>query len=156
MRVPPPLHRRCRWTRVLAARARQVLAIDPAALQPEVLALPSVVHLRQKAEEAILTMEPHGVREGACDLVVCDANLDALLTCRALLMPMAPLLAPGAGLVLTLKLPRRCSAGRVAAIASDCEVLLRPAFEAVRVEHLFANTGNERTLLAHRRAQQAA
>ena len=140
---------------MLAARARQVLAIDPAALQPEVLALPSVTHLRQKAEEAILTMESHGVREGVCDLVVCDANLDALLICRELLMPMAPLLAPGAGLVLTLKLPRRCSAGRVAAIASDCEVLLRPAFEAVRVEHLFANTGNERTLLARRRAPAA-
>jgi len=54
---------------VLAARARQVLAIDPAALQPEVLALRNVTHLRQKAEEAILTMEAHGVREGACDLV---------------------------------------------------------------------------------------
>ena len=31
------------------------------------------------------------------------------------------------------------------------ELLLRPAFEAVRVEHLFANTGNERTLLARRK-----
>ena len=82
---------------------------------------------------------------------VCDANLDAPLVCRALLLPMAPLLAPGAGLVLTLKLPRRCSAARVAAIAADCELLLRPAFEAVRVEHLFANTGNERTLLARRK-----
>jgi len=141
---------------VLAARARRVLAIDPAALQPEVLALPNVTHLCQKAEEAGPELEAqHGVREGACDLVVCDANLDALLICRALLMPMAPLLAPGAGLVLTLKLPRRCSAGRVAAIASDCEVLLRPAFEGVRVEHLFANTGNERTLLARRRAPPA-
>ena len=138
-------------------RARRVLAVDPAALQPEVLALGNVTHLRQRAEEAVPQLDAqHGVRQGSCDLVVCDANLDALLICRELLLPIAPLLAPRAGLVLTLKLPRRCSAGRVAAIASDCEVLLRPAFEAVRVEHLFANTGNERTLLARRRVSGSA
>ena len=37
---------------------------------------------------------------------------------------------------------------RVAALAADCAALLCPAFEAIRVEHLFANTGNERTLRA--------
>ena len=38
---------------MLAARARRVFAVDPAALQPEVLALDNVTHLRQKAAAAV-------------------------------------------------------------------------------------------------------
>ena len=87
----------------------------------------------------------------SCDLCVCDVNMDATLACKELLLPLAPLLAPRAGLVLTIKLPRRCSDHRVALLAADCAAMLGPAFEGFRLEHLFANTGNERTLLARRR-----
>ena len=180
------------WTACLAARARRVVAIDPAALDSAVLALPNVTHLRLRADEAtakLLGGEVDGVGSvggvggvggdggdggggdgvgggvagggvggggaaaaASCELLVCDCNMDAIIVCQELLLPLAPLLAPGAGLVLTLKLPRRCSNHRVGAIAADCARLLAPAFDGARTEHLFANTGNERTLLARRRA----
>ena len=40
------------WTGYLAGRAGRVIAVDPADLDPTVLALPNVTHLRMKSENA--------------------------------------------------------------------------------------------------------
>lgn len=52
------------WSAHLATLAQRVLAVDPAALAPEVLALPNVVHLRCHAADAaadIRLLVPDGV-----------------------------------------------------------------------------------------------
>jgi len=86
------------WAAVLAEAAAEVVAIDPAALDPSVESLRNVRHLRCRAEETLdgrLPLESY-------DLLTCDMNLDpieaAQIMCRA-----ARLLRPGAPAVMTIK-----------------------------------------------------
>ena len=87
------------WTRVLAERGLAVTAVDPAALDRAVLALPGVEHQRVTAER-FLTLGPPTMY----DLIVNDMRLDARDAAR-LLGDYASRLSPRGHLLTTLKLP---------------------------------------------------
>jgi 23S rRNA U2552 (ribose-2'-O)-methylase RlmE/FtsJ len=88
------------WTRVLAAIVSEVVAVDPADLDPRVAALPNVRHIRARAEalEAIaatLCGRPF-------DLLTCDMNLDPSESAE-IMCSLASLLKPGAPAIMTVK-----------------------------------------------------
>lgn len=72
---PPSPTRACAggWTHVLAQRARRVIAVDPAALDPRALACPAVTHLACKAEDAVEAIKGM-VGETGVDLLVSGAR----------------------------------------------------------------------------------
>lgn len=134
------------WTLQIAKFMHLVVAIDPAELHPEVDALPNVVHLQKKSQEA--GDELFRVLGGCpVDLIVCDANrhpLEIMDTLR----PLLGVLRPGGFLLLTLKF-RGKGWEKEGSEALMLEVL-GPGFERVKLLWLFCNTQFERTLVAVR------
>jgi 23S rRNA (cytidine2498-2'-O)-methyltransferase len=116
------------WTRILAARGQQVLAVDPARLHPSLLGAERVQHVRTTAEEFL------GGRRGPFDVILDDIRKDARES--ALLMQQcAALLAPDGFALLTLKLRHE---RRTEQLASALGVL-RSSFAVCRARHLFHN-----------------
>jgi hypothetical protein len=62
----------------------------------------------------------------------------------------APLLQEGAPLILNFKLQKRCGQQLLAKIDLACRGVLEAHFEGIELHWLFANSANERTLLAWR------
>ncbi len=93
------------WTKVLAGTARRVVAVDPAALEPEVEKLPNVLHLRCRAEGI-----PNGT--GLFDLVTNDMNLAPDESAK-IMVAVAPLLRKGGFAVMTVKYVTRDRRGHV-------------------------------------------
>ena len=60
------------WVAVLAGLAKEVVAVDPARLDPRVADLPNVRHLQQKAEEVAGREDLFS----SFDLMTCDMNVD--------------------------------------------------------------------------------
>jgi hypothetical protein len=89
-------------------------------------------------------------------VLVCDVNADPRFTATTLLLPLLPLMAAGAPLVLTLKLPKRGHASVAAIGAAHAARALGGWLEGFELRHLLANTSNERTLLAYRRRDDDA
>ncbi len=129
------------WTHVLAQAGLRVDAVDPAALDPRVLALPGVRHHRQRAEVWLEDSRRHP--EAAW--LVNDMRMDASDAAR-LLVQLAPGMVDGARLVTTLKLPER---GLVTAMRRAVDAL-GAAWEVDAVRHLFHNR-TEVTVAATRR-----
>ncbi|CAN0380229.1 unnamed protein product, partial [Hapterophycus canaliculatus] len=67
------------WTSFLASKCRRVLSVDPAELDPAILALPNVVHVSGTGAGRVPPEKrpagAGGVRGGA-DLVVSDMNAE--------------------------------------------------------------------------------
>mmetsp|Transcript_31834 Transcript_31834/g.49782 ORF Transcript_31834/g.49782 Transcript_31834/m.49782 type:complete len:116 (-) Transcript_31834:459-806(-) len=108
-----------------------------------------VTHWASKVEDQIESLKrselaPFGI-------VVCDANMDARDTAKNLVLPMADFMSPGAVLVLTLKLPRRKPNMKPTSVASrrfnEVKEVLGAKFKEFRLEWLFGNSKNERTVL---------
>ena len=87
------------WTKVLASSAKRVVAVDPAALSPEVERLPNVVHSRCRAEET-----PRDL--GMFDLVTNDMNLAPAESARIMVDVAAHLKKDGFAL-MTIKFVTR-------------------------------------------------
>jgi 23S rRNA (cytidine2498-2'-O)-methyltransferase len=85
------------WTRLLATHGLRVIAVDPAELDPRVLALPNVTHMRTTVETYLPGREPF-------DVIVNDMRMDARDSARVMLTA-AKLLKPKGFVVMTLKLP---------------------------------------------------
>ena len=102
------------WTRQMAARGLQVVAVDPAALDPRVAALPGVTHIRRTLQAAKIG--------GEFDVLVNDMRMDAADSAR-LMLDAARRLRPGGIGVMTLKLPAK---GR-AAVQEQLSCDLKPA-----------------------------
>jgi hypothetical protein len=138
-----------------------VAAIDPGALHADALAHPGVTHLRVLVEEAIADGSLQAL--GPFDGVVCDMNIDPRDAAR-LMAQLAPFCRPGACLVLTLKLPRRLGAFGCEKMKEECAMILAAGCgdsgggvfsRRTHVSWLFANSGNERTLVAGLQAGEA-
>jgi len=87
------------WTKVLAGVARRVVAVDPAALEPEVEKMPNVIHMRCRAEE--ITDDA-----GLFDLVTNDMNLSPAESAK-ITVTIAPRLRKGGFAVMTVKFVTR-------------------------------------------------
>jgi tRNA(Ser,Leu) C12 N-acetylase TAN1 len=90
------------WAKALAELGAQVVAVDPADLDPAVEALPNVQHLRLRAEELIAR---HALA-GAFDVMTCDMNVDPE-EAAAVMSALARLLKPGAVAIMTVKYTTR-------------------------------------------------
>jgi len=86
------------WAAVLAGIAGEVVAVDPADLDPSVMSLENVRHLRCRAEE----MLDGRLLRDSYDLLTCDMNLDPTEAAR-IMCSLAPLLKEGARAVMTIK-----------------------------------------------------
>jgi 23S rRNA (cytidine2498-2'-O)-methyltransferase len=124
------------WTKVLAEEGAEVLAVDPAELAPEVVALPNVTHFRGHSQD-VLTLPDLG----RFALLTNDMNLDPAES-AGLLLPLIPLLEPTGAVIMTVKFmtPRREQHVR------DALRVLGPHFEAHREKRLPHNA-KETTLL---------
>ena len=79
-------------------------------------------------------------------IAVCDMNCHAEMSCQCLI-DIEPLLAPGAPVVLTLKLVNKYCAVPIL-VSKVRDVLQGAGFERIQDVWLFANSRFERTLLA--------
>lgn len=136
------------WTAQLARSMHLVAAVDPAELDTQVAALPNVVHIKAKSEDATDQIKA-AVGEHGVDLVVCDANKHP----EQLLMMLEPLLEllPSGGLVIfTLKFRGRGKDKKLGAgkLLGDLEKL---GYRDIKLLWLLANTVHERTVVAVKR-----
>ena len=86
------------WAAALAEQATEVVAVDPADLDPRVASLPNVCHLRCRAEELL----DRNDLAASFDLLTCDMNVDPRQAAETLCQ-LAPLLKAGAPAVMTIK-----------------------------------------------------
>jgi 23S rRNA (cytidine2498-2'-O)-methyltransferase len=117
------------WTRHLAQRGLEVTAVDPAQLDPRVMALPNVRHARMRAENFVTQQPPASI-----DWLVNDMRIDAFEAAQ-LLVGMRSLLAPNGVLVTTLKLPRNRAVEAMRRALGE----LASAFRIDGVKQLFHN-----------------
>lgn len=140
------------WTEALLTWGfSKVMSVDPAAMDAALLAKhpTRIIHFQKSAEnaKALLRDAVDGPGYGA---LVCDVNAKASMIARTMLLPLAELLAPGAPLVLTLKLMKRATPAAAEASARAAEEALAGLFERFELVHLLGNTPQERTLIAFR------
>ena len=85
------------WTKVLAERVAEVVAVDPAELDERVLQLPAVRHIRERSET--LKQMPD---IGLFDIITNDMNMDPDRSADVV-CDLADLLRPGGFIVMTVK-----------------------------------------------------
>jgi len=151
------------WSGFLANYQKKVsvIAIDPAELDPSVDSLENILHLKHKAEVVSGEDGKLLARSGKelvgerwrekFRLLVCDANMDIRDTVRELVLPLAVYLAPGGVLIVTLKLGRRVGVeGLAVKVKSSHKLLVDGGFkeDSIRINWLFGNSSNERTIFA--------
>lgn len=139
------------WTSWLAASMQLVVAVDPAALDPAVAALPNVTHVRRTshtAREAVLAV----LAGQQVELITCDMNTHPRHVVP-LLAPLLDLLQPGGRCVLTLNFVG-CGMDK-GEYEAQFQAALGPQFHS-QVLWLMANTQVERTLVATRLATSQA
>eukprot|EP00937_MAST-01D_sp_MAST-1D-sp2_P007713 g7713.t1 len=147
-----------------------VVAVDPAALAPAVLARPGIVHVRacasasdqqgmQRIKHAVAGSGRGGSGGGGggggggsgtpavAELVVCDMNRPPN-ECAACITALgtAGVLAHGCKVVLTLKLPRRSRQVQACLETEALDTLGAAGFGHLRLHRLFANTQFEATV----------
>ena len=130
------------WSLVLLELGAEVVAADPADLDPQVTAHPSLVHLRARAQEVTQREDL-----GQFDLVVNDMNVDPAESAR-LMCEAARLLKPGGWAVMTIKYvtAARRKHEREAVVALD------GGYEAIQLRRLPHNR-METTAAMRRRAR---
>ena len=154
------------WTQALLKHGfARVVSVDPGAMDAALMegAGDSIEHFAmtaQKAGEELASRNAALLEAGQpaaaqFGVLVCDVNANARFIAQKLLLPLAPMLAMGAPLVLTLKLPKRATAATAVGSARTAEQLLGRWFERFEVMHLLGNTNQERTLIAFRCAEKA-
>eukprot|EP00004_Rigifila_ramosa_P022454 TRINITY_DN6126_c0_g1_i1.p4 TRINITY_DN6126_c0_g1~~TRINITY_DN6126_c0_g1_i1.p4 ORF type:complete len:215 (+),score=47.34 TRINITY_DN6126_c0_g1_i1:706-1350(+) len=172
------------WSQQLCARfaGAHVVAVDPAPLA--VPLSPRLEHVAARIEDALPALQT-AARQHPFDLAVCDMNRAAGATAAFVCSTLLPLVAPGGGVLVTLKFshrdtdapvraalaqgarpgrPLRLAPHRRAEIA-DAELAAQtaaivaqcaPHLDSCVALHLLANTRHERTLLGFKRRPDAA
>jgi tRNA(Ser,Leu) C12 N-acetylase TAN1 len=128
------------WSKVLARHVREVVAVDPAELDPEVLALPQVTHWAVRAEELLTRPDL-----AQFDLIANDMNRDPDRSAR-LMCDLASALASGGLAIMTIKFVTR---QRRQHIREATEILER-AYTDIRVRKMPHNS-RETTAVMRRR-----
>eukprot|EP01083_Nonionella_stella_P053441 141378_1 len=137
------------WTECLAplvSRGR-VVAVDPGDMAESVLALENVFHIKSKTQLCIDELRELAPPDGY-DLCVCDMNCDPDICCDVV-VSVSDLLRPNAYIVITMKLMRRGDSWLEKAIGR-CLDILGAKFGAFEYHWLFANSYQERTLIARK------
>jgi hypothetical protein len=143
------------WSAFLAGPhvgCSKVMSVDAASLAPAVLAMPSVCHVRSSLQDALISGALDA--DSPYDLLVADLNADPR-DCARWISPLFPLMKSGSALILTMKLPHATIDSEIAngqPIIEAAAELLSFGWTAFHCRWLIANTVNERTLFAFRRA----
>jgi 23S rRNA (cytidine2498-2'-O)-methyltransferase len=104
-----------------------VVAVDPADLDPRVRSNPAVTHVRQTAQTVLPTGEQF-------DVILNDMRKDALASAQIMLLAATSLKLDGLA-ISTLKLPKRS----MASTASAALDLLQKRYSVVGARQLFHN-----------------
>jgi hypothetical protein len=136
------------WSMVLAETMELVVAVDPAELHPDVLALPNVIHIKQQTQAATEGIIAAIGQEKTIDLIVCDINKHPE-TMLIIIKPLLGMLRSGGMVILTMKYRGR---GKEKAGAIDMIIGgLGPEFHQLKYLWLMANTEKERTVVAQKK-----
>jgi len=127
------------WSRELAGRMAEVVAVDPGDLDERVSGLANVTHLRCRTEQ----LDPEEI--GRFDVLTNDMNLDPERSAK-LMCELAGLLRPGGLAVMTIKFVTRHRREHVAEATS----VLERCYEELRVSHMPHNA-KETTVAMRRR-----
>jgi len=142
------------WAQFLALRGDMacVAAVDPGDLDSRVLAMEQIAHLRMKSQDCVPALRSAlrakaggGARPVQLHVAVCDMNTHHEVSCGCVL-DVEPLLAPGAPIVLTVKLVEKFRPVRL--VMAEVRAALAPKFERFEPVWLFANGRFERTMVA--------
>jgi 23S rRNA (cytidine2498-2'-O)-methyltransferase len=124
------------WSRLLLEAGLRVTAVDPAALDPRLLAYGSrLKHLRTYAENFIGSALADKAKYR---VITSDLRMDALQASR-LLITCAPLLTKDGVLVASLKLPHETARLKPTHLAEQALTILRETYSEVRAHQLFHN-----------------
>jgi len=127
------------WTKVLAEAGAEVLAVDPAELDPVVTALPNVTHFQGYSQDVLELPDV-----GPFAIITNDMNRDAAES-AGVIVPLLPLLEPEGVVIMTVKF---MTGNRRSHIAAAGEVL-GPSFGEVVERHLPHNA-RETTICCRR------
>lgn len=124
------------WTRVLADKGLSVVAVDPANLAPEVLALKNVTHFKGTSQQYLL--EPRG----KFDVIVNDMKLDIPESARVMVECAECLADDGFG-IMTFKLkPKKWTAQINAGLS-----VLSKGYTVLTLRQLFHNRSEVTAIL---------
>ncbi len=143
------------WTAFLAGPhvgCSKVMAVDAACLAPAVSLIPSVCHVRSSLQDALISGALNA--DAPYDLLVADLNADPR-DCARWISALFPLMKPGSALILTMKLPYATVESEMThgqPIIQAAADMLFFGWTSFHCMWLMANTVNERTLFAFRRA----
>jgi 23S rRNA (cytidine2498-2'-O)-methyltransferase len=115
------------WASVLSGLCAEVVAVDPADLDPSVAALANVRHLRVRAEQ----LTAMAAELGAFDLLTNDMNMDPDQSAR-LMCDLADLLKPGAPAIMTIKFVT----GRRREHEREARDILAERYQDIRIRRL--------------------
>lgn len=130
------------WTRVLAGRVGEVVAVDPGELDERVLGLANVTHMRCRTDE----LDRQAI--GRFDVIVNDMNMHPDSS-AGLMCEMAELVEPGAMAVMTVKF----FTPRWSRHVDEAKDILGREYEDIQVRRMPHNA-NETSLVMRRRAKQ--
>jgi tRNA(Ser,Leu) C12 N-acetylase TAN1 len=131
------------WALVLAEKAEEVVAVDPAELDASAVARPNIHHLRCRAEELVGRED----LQGRFDLLTCDMNVDPS-EAAAIVCGLAPMLRPGAPAIMTVKYTTR----RRREHERRAREVLGAEFEEIRMRHLPHNAWETTAVMRRREA----
>merc|ERR1712110_681916 len=134
------------WTGFLLSQSKRVAAVDPA-LMDELEPSPEWTHIRKVSSEA---HEELGQFHPEYDLLVCDMNRGHR-EAGAFCLQVTDYIRPGGWLILTLKLYRIPNKREIRELKRDMQEVLQDHWNIQDITWLFANTLNERTLIAQRK-----
>jgi len=121
------------WSKVLADYGYQVLAVDPAALHPDLEGNPKITHMKVKAQDIQL--------ENPLDLIVNDMNMEPQET-AVIMNEIAHLLKKGGLAIVTLKLPDHAQRSIEEGVA-----ILEKEYSVLKIRSLFHNRQEVTALL---------
>lgn len=135
------------WTRVMAGKLEKVIAVDRAKLDPEVMALPNVVYIKERAENIEL--------DEKVDIITNDANLLHMQSAEISIELAKRYLEEAGTLIHTVKFGIVPKTGKPAAKSlNHAAEEVRAAFESAglgtitrKFEH---NTKNETTIIGRK------
>ena len=124
------------WTQVLLTKGYEVLAIDPADLDSQLLKNPAVTHFKGKSEDwaADRQNKIESDRTPGFDLIVNDMKMDVILSAR-IMSECAEFLNPGAHMIMTFKLPAKKPSAKIKAGLE----ILSASYTSLRARQLYHN-----------------
>lgn len=135
------------WTLWLAERVKWVIALDPGKLSPQVAANSNVFHVSKKAEDFKISDAQIEDSLFELDLIVADMNVHPVMASK-ICLPLLQHLRPEGTIIMTMKF---FGVGRDRTEPTEaCRSIFGSAVESVECIWLFANTVNERVLVARR------